>query len=385
MTPGRAFLTAACAAWFPLAALAAVRLRRLRTLVRLRPPAPERWPRLSIVVAARNEVDAVAAALRSKLAADYPDLEVVFVDDRSTDGTGEAAERLAAEDTRLRVVRVDSLPGGWLGKVHALARGAERATGEWLLFSDADVHLEEDAPRRAVALCEAEGTDMLALLPEYTSASCTVGVLWTTFMRALILVLDPGAVRNPAKKAAIGSGAFNLVRREAFERTPGFEWLRMETGDDVALGMMMKASGARCEMIDGRGAASVALYRDWRGFLRGIEKNAGTTASHPYRFTLGMLLVQAFDHAPLAAMLVGPAWLRLLGVGAYAAVTAVSVAGLRRNTGRMLPGLLWETGSALFAFGMLRSTWLAHLRGGVLWRDTFYPLADIAARRRFEF
>ena len=110
-------------------------------------------------------------ALGTRLAEDYPDLEVVVIDDRSSDGTAALLATMAARDARLRPIRVDSLPARWLGKVHALAQGAAVATGDWLLVSDADIEFAPDTLRRAVAACEADGLDFLALVPEFRSRS----------------------------------------------------------------------------------------------------------------------------------------------------------------------------------------------------------------------
>ncbi|NIP78703.1 MAG: glycosyltransferase, partial [Gemmatimonadetes bacterium] len=107
------------------------------------PPGP--GPRVTVVVAARDEAGHIAPTVHSLLAQDYPDLEVVAVDDRSTDGTGRILDRLAARQPRLRVLHIDTLPPDWLGKNHALHRGAELASGELLLFTDADVVMRPDA------------------------------------------------------------------------------------------------------------------------------------------------------------------------------------------------------------------------------------------------
>lgn len=376
---------AGCVWWFAVGALARRNLRDMRVAAEIDRPEPTLWPRVSLVIAAKDEAHTVERAVRSWLAIDYPDLEVIFVDDRSEDGTGDIARSVAAADPRVTVIRVDELPAGWLGKVNALARGAERATGAWLLMSDGDTRVAPEALRRAVAYAERERLDMLALVPEYDTRNVLVTVFWTVFLRVLVTVLAPRAIRDPRSRIAMGSGAFNLVRRSAFERTQGFQWLKLDTADDLALGMLIKRSGGRLEALDGRGLASVEIYRDVGDLVRGVEKNGGTTAAHPWRFTLGVLVFLALDYSPFAALALGPAWLRALGAVALVVATGVNFAALRRNTGRGLPALAWPLGTAFLAFATLRATWLVRLRGGVLWRGTFYPLDQIEAARRFEF
>lgn len=372
-----ASLTAGFVAW-----------RNTRRLPQLadQPSGPlDRWPRVSLIIPARDEADTIGPALASRLADDYPDLQVIVVDDRSTDETAAIVERTAAGDPRVRLVRVSDLSDGWLGKVNALAKGTAIATGEYLLFSDADVHVDAGALRRAVAYCEMQGVDSIALLPDYTTPSFAVNAIWTVFMRALLLTIDPRAVADPRSNAALGSGGFTLVRREAFDKTPGFEWIKLETADDMAMGMMLKRSGARIRAMRGRGWVRVSLYRTIGAFLRGVEKNGATTAAHPLRFTLGMALFAAVEYAPIAALAIGPVWLRAVGGAALVFATATNMRTLAANSGRWVPALAWPVGTALFTLGTLRATWLARARGGVLWRGTLYPLEDISAARRFEF
>jgi hypothetical protein len=299
------------------------------------------------------------------------------------------ARAVAGDDERVRVLRVDELPDGWLGKVHALQQGTQAATGEWLLFSDADVHVVPGALRRSIALAEADRLDMLALVPEYTAQSVLVAIAWTVFLRVVGVVLAPKEIRDPASKTALGSGAYNLVRRTALEATPGFEFLRLETGDDMALAVMVKSHGGSLEVMDGRGSARVEIYRSFGEFLRGIEKNGGTTAARPYRFTAGMGAFLAVEWAPLVALALGltlgPAWLAAAGAVAFLTMTAANVYALHLNTGRWLPALAWPLGSAFLVWGTVRATWLVRRRGGVLWRGTFHSLADVNEARRYEF
>ena len=375
-----AVLTAGSAA---LDAIAWRNLRRTRQLRDVAPTIAENPPRVSVVMAARNEADRVGAAISARLADRYPDLELVLVDDRSTDGTGEIARAAAQGDPRLQVVRVDSLPDGWLGKVHALAEGVRHASGDYLLFSDADVMVAPETTARAIALCEAEDVDCLALVPEYRSSSVLVDATWTVFVRGMCLAIDSRRISEPKSKTVVGSGAFTLVRREALERTAGFEHLRMETGDDMALAAMVKAAGGRCAGAFGADCVQVRMYDSAGAFLRGIEKNGSTTAANATAFCAGIAAFAIVDLMPLVAVLAGPTWLRLLGAAAAAFAWAANIAILKATCRMWAPALLWPVGTALFALGTIRATLLAKARGGVSWRGTFYPLAELEAGRRF--
>jgi hypothetical protein len=370
--------------WLAQAGFALLHIGRLRTVAELDSPAPPIWPTVTALVPARNEEEAVAAALETRLADDYPALQLVAIDDRSTDGTGEAVARLAARDPRVVPVRIDGLPEGWLGKVHALAEGVKVATGEWLLISDADVHFASGGLRKAVAHCESEGLDFVALVPEFRSRSFVINVLWTVFMRILATFVDPAAVRDPDSRVAMGSGAFMLARRSVFERTGGFEHLRLETTDDISLGVMMKHAGARCDFANGRGIASISIYDGLGDFYRGVEKNAGALARAPFPLVaVTVLLAGVVELSPFAAIVSGIPVVRALGVLALVGATGAGVTSLWANTRMVLPALLWPVGWVLIASGILRAAWLLARRGGVMWRDTFYTRAQLIEGQRF--
>lgn len=389
MTAASVLIAALCALWVVQAALIFRHLTQIRDLASLAPPDPAMWPKVSVISAARNEAADIGRSLASRLADGYPDLEVVIVDDRSDDGTPQIIADFARRDPRVRAVRVDELPDGWLGKVHALAAGVEASTGEWLLFSDADVTVEPGMVARSVAYCEAEHLDLLALVPEFRSKSLVVNALWAIFMRVISLVVSPAAVRDPGSKTAMGSGGYTLVRRSSYDATPGFSHLRLETADDVALGVMVKQAGGRCDFLNGRHAASVCLYASPREFFEGVEKNGSSLAGTPFSLlALVFAGLGCLEFSPLIAVGVGlgtgAPWLAWTGVATTALATVATVAALHRNTGMVLPGILWPVGWPLMAFGLLRSAWLFHRRGGAVWRGTFYPKADVLEAQRFK-
>lgn len=377
-----------CVGWVLQSATIFKNLSEIEDLFRMSAPAPEEWPVVSVVIPARNEAADIARSLESRLADGYPSLEIVVVDDRSDDDTPRIIAEFAKRDSRVKPVRIDELPYGWLGKVHALDAGVRGATGEWLLFSDADIEVAPGMLGAAVAHCEAGGFDLLALVPEFRSRSGVVDVLWAVFMRIMALAVSPRAVRDPGSKVAMGSGAFTLVRRSVFDRTPGFEHLRLETADDVSLGVMVKQAGGRCDFVNGRNAASVSIYDSVPAFIHGVEKNGSSFAGTPFAAVAAVfVLLGCVEYSPLVAIVVGfsagIAWLAWLGVATALLATVATVAAMHRNTGMVWPALLWPLGWLLMAGGVLRSAWLVHARGGVMWRGTFYPREELLEAQRF--
>jgi glycosyltransferase involved in cell wall biosynthesis len=368
--------------WVAMALLLLRAVRSVPYVSRLRAPAPPRWPRVSLIMPARNEEAALEPALRSKLGDSYPELELVLVNDRSTDATGAVAEALARAEPRLQVVHVDSLPEGWLGKVHAMQRGYERATGDWILFSDADVHLEPGALERIIAYAEQERIDHVTVLPEVTCTGLLLQATLTTFFRVLCAGARLWAVPDPRSSASIGVGAFNLVRREALARTPGLEWLKMEVGDDAALGLMLKRSGARAAVLGGRGAVSLEFYPSYRALYRSLEKNG---ASAPFTVILFVnLLLIALEGGLLAGLASGHLPLMLLSAATWGVGVGTTM-GLSHWLGfRKWPALVPFFGVIPLAWAIIRSGVLALVRGGVVWRGTFYPTPIVRAGLRMK-
>lgn len=380
-----AWAGAASAVWLVLQAAGFRAIRRIKRFDELAAPPPAVWPRLSVVLAARDEAAHLAAAIDTLLAQDYPDLEIVAVDDRSTDGTGAILDALAARDSRVRALHVGTLPEGWLGKVHALDEGASAATGTFIVFTDADVHFAPGALRRAIAWCEARGVDHLAVAPEIRSASLLQDAVSAAFAAGFLLGTGAATVDRPGSKAYVGVGGFNLVRRAVFDRTPGFEWLKMEILDDVGLGLMMHRAGARKDFALGIPSVSIAWYPSLRAMVRGLDKNMfGGVARFRYgraaSIVAGMLAVIP---APAAALAQPWAiWPRAVAAAAIAAFVANAWILRKRTRFPLVPLLLAPLGAVVVGGIVARSALECRRRGGVVWRGSFYPLAALRAGRR---
>jgi len=316
----------------------------------------------------------VRRALEARLREGYPSLEVVLVDDRSTDDTGDQARALAALDPPVTVTRVDTLPDGWLGKVHALQQGLLMARGEWILFSDGNVRLAPGTLSRIVSWAEQEGLDHVAALFSVEPADGMTTLAVDAFFRFLVAVTRLWAVEDPKSSAALGVGAFSLFHRSVLERTPGLEWLKMEVADDVGLGVMLKRlGGASQRVVVAREAVSLQFYPSFAALTRAMEKNG---ASGPM---LSVLLA-------LAALEVG--WLAgfatwwPLGVSAWVLSALISYSTARWMGLPKWPALFPGLGFLPLAAVLARSAVLAWVRGGVMWRGCFYPTSAVRAGRR---
>ena len=342
-------------------------------------PAPdEGCPSISIIFAARDEEEKLRAALETLVAIDYPKLEIVAVDDRSADATGRILDEFATRNARLRPVHVRELPSGWLGKPHALQRGYETASGEWLLFTDADVRFRPDALRRAITLAQNRKLDHLTLLADVDMVGFWETVLLTFFGMAFHLGNVPHAVSNPKSGAYVGVGAFQLLRRSAYEASGTHRRLAMEVVDDMKLTKLLKQSGFR----SGVGVSGNAVVVRWQSGLgnlvRGTTKNFFAAFGYNLPFAVfGCLAMLGVNTLPILGVVFGHGWVRILALvailiplGFHAGVDVVM---------RVSPlyALTYPIGSALFSYMVARSVVVTLWQGGVTWRGTFYPLSDL--------
>jgi glycosyltransferase involved in cell wall biosynthesis len=353
-------------------------------------PEPVPLPRLSVVVPARDEGSAIARALGSLLEQDYPDLEVIVVDDRSTDTTGEVLRELARKDPRLLVIRVDELPAGWLGKNHALWRGADRARGEWLLFTDADVVFGQGALRRSVAYATAEGLDHLTLAPRLVARRVALRAFVAFFGYAFVALWGAYLANDPKSKRGVGIGAFNLVRRSAYEGIGTMRALSLRPDDDIRLGRRLRGFGFRQRVLNGNELMSIEWYPTLAAAISGLEKSMYSSMEYRVVDAVGVLLY-------LGATMVWPFVGVLLLDGIDRVLLGIVVACLlaalvetyrqsmsvRLSPAALVVALLLPFSALCFGWAIVRSVYLAETRG-VRWRGTTYPLSLLRAQSGLE-
>ena len=234
--------------------------------------------------------------MRGHLAQEYPGVEVIVVDDRSTDGTSEILARLAAEDPRLTVVAGLEPPAGWLGKPHALFQGTARASGELYLIADADVRYGPTALADAVAMLEEERLDLLALFPKLEMEGFWENVLMPYL--AVSYFFGPAFWVNSdaQKRFAAGGGAGMLVRASAYRSAGGHEALRASVIDDIGLAVGVRRAGGRCRMAMADDRVRLRMYRGLRQVFDGFTKNI----SFVFEGGMGLLLAASILFTLLA-------------------------------------------------------------------------------------
>ena len=357
-------------------------LRRLVQLGDCPPRSSEGAPTVSIVIAARDEQLHIEAAVRTMLAQDYPALELIAVDDRSSDRTGAILDALALADPRLRVVHVTELPAGWLGKNHALQVGADRATGDWVLFTDADITMAPTALRRAIGHVERHRVDHLAVAPRLAMPGLLLEAFIVNFLFSFLVFARPWKAKDPKSSFFVGVGAFNLVRRSAYQAVDGHRRIALRPDDDMKLGKVLKRAGFRQDALLGRGQLEVEWYQSFGQMVRGFEKNmfAGVDYSIPLSIAGGITQLAT---GPLPWVLfvttTGPARV-LFGLQVLLSI-AVFWWLSRQAAVRPHVALIYPVVIVLFVYILWRTMIHNLVHGGLQWRGTFYSLRELKANR----
>ena len=350
----------------------------LLTVPRMPRRVPRSTPLVSVIVPARDEERAIRRTVTALLAQTYPALEVIVVDDRSTDATVAILAELAAGDPRLVIVHGDEPPPGWLGKPSALHRGSLTARGELLLFMDADILYEPEAVAAAVAHLEARQISMLSLFPHIEMRGFWEHVLMPNLAVFLFCFVPLWAAnRSRVPLFAIGGGPGNLVRRRDYEAAGGHTSLSDAVVDDVALARLLRRRGFRTEAVRAEDFASMRMYHGFGEIVSGFTKNAFATFGRRYgvaAFILALCLV--FHLGPFVVALTGDR-LALITIGLIALTRLVIFLPFRYGVVNALFG--HPLMIAGWGYIMLRSVWYTGIRRQLHWRGRTYD----AGKTRF--
>lgn len=325
-----------------LLVLVIIALSNLRTLKRLgRAQAPARWPRVSILLPARNEELNIVEAVECLAGQDYQDFELVVLDDCSEDRTPEILNELSGKFDRLRVVHGRPLPDGWLGKLWACDQLSRTATGELLLFTDADTRHSPEALRQAVAQLEQDRLDLLTAIPLEQTEGWAEKLVVPVMARAIMAFLPLGLAyrwNRPAFTAA--NGQFMLFRRTSYDAIGGHQAVRDNIVDDLGLVRLIAKQGMRWRLFDAMDLVRCRMYRSTAEVFDGFSKNLFGTFEYrllPFLFVWTWLGVVTLEPQVV------------LGLGALGSVTS-TFSLFSAGAGSALGLMLWGISDLRFRF-----------------------------------
>ncbi|NLE28225.1 MAG: glycosyltransferase [Phycisphaerae bacterium] len=267
-------------------------------------------PKVSVLVAGKNEEKNIERCLRSLLAQNYPDLEIIAINDRSDDRTGAIMDQVAAESQgRLRVVHIETLPQGWLGKPHAMHQGAKLATGEYLLFTDADCFFQcPDAVRISVEYAINKRVDLLSVLPVLETGSFWERVLQPVCSAIMMLWFRPEWVNDPARKVAYANGAFMLFTRSSYESIRGHESVKNHLNEDMEFARLIKGSSHQLYVVPNRDLYRTRMYDNFRGTYAGWSRIFYGCFVKPVRVVIVMAVLSLMSLVPYALFIAAVGW-----------------------------------------------------------------------------
>jgi chlorobactene glucosyltransferase len=325
-------------AWlcFAVALLGLIRMR-LRVLEELELPKvtqEETAPRLSVIIPARNEQSNIEKCLRGLLQQSYPAqaLEIIVVDDHSTDETATIVRELMNSHSQIRLVEAGPLPEGWKGKQHACWQGAGQAQGEWLCFMDADVTAMPDLLLSAVRFAEGENFDLLTLFPFQEMLGFWERFLMPIAFLSLLFLMDPKRINDPQTKDAMAIGHFILVKHAAYDATGGHQTIRSELLDDVALARCFKDEDLRIHLGSGKNLVRTRMYSDLKTLWQGLTRGATELAGGAVVTTLTVFSSLLIGWLPVLL----PCWVSQM----YVEINALSLRGLAIGS-TSLGSLIW--------------------------------------------
>ncbi|MFA5864027.1 MAG: glycosyltransferase [Phycisphaerae bacterium] len=342
-------------------------------------------PKVSVLVAGKNEERNIERCLRSLLGQNYPELQVIAINDRSTDRTGEIMDKLAGQSGgRLKVVHVRQLPDGWKGKPHAMHEGQKLATGDYLVFTDADCFFQcPDCIRIAVEFTMEKKVDLLSVLPVLETSSFWERVLQPVCSAVLIIWFQPERVNNPMSKVAYANGAFMLFSRSCYDRIGGHPAVKEHLMEDMAFARRVKGSGMKLYVVQNRDLYRARMYEDFSSTFTGWSRIFYGGFMHVSKVARAVLLLVIMSLLPClilaGALMVATikAWdVRELGWWvlawsgfAMAAQMSVSVRFYQLMGSKWYWAITYPLG-AMVTFMILMSSLKKFMGGTIVWRGS---------------
>jgi glycosyltransferase involved in cell wall biosynthesis len=395
-------------AWFSRIVEAALGMPHVADIARpewdRKPATPNGEPRVSIIVPARNEEEDIRQTLQQLLVLEYSNYEIIAVNDRSTDHTGQIMDEVAqsivqsienglskgadvnphaeadrsVRSTRLKVIHVAELPSGWLGKTHAMWTAGKQATGDWLLFTDGDVLFKPDVLRRAIAYAESERADHVVLFPRMIMKQPSEKMMIAFFQALFVFGHRPWKVADPKARDHMGVGAFNMVRRPVYDAVGTYLALRMEVLDDMKLGKVVKNAGFAQRNVFGEDLISLHWAKGAFGIVNNLTKNFFAVLSFQWPRTVATIVGLGFlNLGPFLGIVLAHGWARVPYAIALVSLFLIYYGMSVRSAVPAYYVFLHPISTSLFMYTLLRSMFRTLWNDGIEWRGTKYPLEEL--------
>ena len=345
---------------------------------------PPAAPHLTVIVPACNEEASIATTLCSLLSSTGISLQIIAVNDRSSDATGAILDEMAAQQIRssthsLEVIHNAELPAGWLGKPHAMHLAAQRARAPWLLFTDADALFAPQALARSLECAIASAADHFVLVPTLDSRSSTESAMMAVVHACTQWATRFWRVSDPDTKDFLGLGGFNMIRTDACQAIGGVASLRMEVIEDMSLGWAVKRAGYRSTVAVGLGLVTIRWIDGLFGIIRNIEKNGFSLFRYRAWICVLACIALSIDIVlPVAGIVCGGSTI-FAGLLFYLSIALIFHSNRKMNAISCWAAPLFAPCAAVLAFAFVRSTILTLRRDGVIWRGVHYPLGELRA------
>jgi len=339
-------------------------------------------PAVAIIIAVRNEEEELEKALDSLCNLSYSNYRLVLVNDRSTDQTPKILENFAQRFSFVTVIHINKLPESWLGKSHALYEGYRNSGEEWILFTDADVVFRPDTLSKAINFSIKQQLDHLVLLPHIHSRSVIFNSVLATFKVMFDIQYRPWAAKNSHSAASIGIGAFNLVKRTAYEAAGTHLRIALHPNDDLRLGQCIKSSGGKQDVLYGDEQIRYEWYPGLNAFINGLMKNAFSSVNYSFlKAVINSMGAVLFFVLPIPVLLLTGVPLQQ-GLAVIILLSQLALYLLKPA----LHAKWWYIpvipfAAAVIGFIMLKSAILTTWHKGIHWRENFYPLSQLKKYR----
>lgn len=358
-------------------------MRRMTNIKDVLPNLQEDVPKVSVIIPACNEADTIKPALQSVLELDYANLEIIVVNDRSTDNTDAALEEIKTLYPDLILHKISDLPKGWMGKSHALQTGAEQARGEYLLFTDADIIMEKTTLSRAMHHMIENKLDHICISFKPIIPGGLLNALVMDLLSGLMLLLKPWKAKEKNSSKYIGIGAFNLVKASTYKEIGGHSTFSMNPIDDIMLGKTIKQRGFSQDCLLGYDFVQVKWYGTIREVINGLMKNA--FALYHYRL-IKVFLVVFF----IILMGILPFWAFLFTSGVtqvlfgFVVITRILAFVNLSLLANISPWYsLWAlVPPYINIYIMIKAAMTTIRNKGITWRGTHYPLDELIAKNK---